>query len=215
MPKIITSREAAAMIKPSSRIMFGGFLAVGVAESVIDAIVEAGTSDLHAIIIASDYENRGFGKLVVNKQIKSVQASHFGTNKTIQSQMNNKEIEAEMIPQGTLMERVRARGAGLGGILTPVGIGTIVEKDKEKFIIEGKEYILERAISANFAVIKAYKADKYGNLIYNKTCRNSNPIMAMSGDVTIVEVDELVEKLDPEEVITPGIFIDYIVILKS
>ena len=189
MPKIVSSKEAVALIKPNSRIMFGGFLAVGAAECIIDALVEAGTKDLHAIVIASDYENRGVGKLVVNNQFKSVQASHFGTNKTIQAQMNNSQIEVEMVPQGTLIERIRAKGAGLGGILTPVGIGTIVEKDKEKIVIEGNEYLLEKAISADFAVIRAHKADKYGNLIYNKTARNSNPIMAMSGDITIVEVD--------------------------
>ncbi|MCL1827719.1 MAG: 3-oxoacid CoA-transferase subunit A [Candidatus Cloacimonetes bacterium] len=214
MPKIINSKEAAAMIRPNSRVMFGGFLAVGAADEIIDAIVEAGTTGLHAIIIASDYENRGFGKLVVKNQIKSAQASHFGTNKTIQAQMNAGEIEVEMIPQGTLMERVRAKGAGLGGILTPTGLGTIVEKDKEKFTIAGKEYLLEKPISADFALIRAAKADKYGNLVYNKTARNSNPIMAMSADITIAEVDEIVEELDPEEIVTPGIFIDYIVVRK-
>ena len=214
MPKVISRKEAVALIKPNSRIMFGGFLAVGAAEDIIDALVEAGTKDLHIIVIASDYENRGIGKLVVNNQIKSVQASHFGTNKTIQAQMNNNQIEVEMIPQGTLIERIRAKGAGLGGILTPVGIGTIVEKDKEKFLIEGKEYLLEKAISADFAVIRASKADKYGNLVYNKTSRNSNPIMAMSADITIVEVDEVVDELDPEVIVTPGIFIDYIVVHK-
>ena len=215
MPKIISSKEAVALIKENSRIMFGGFLAVGAAEDIIDALVEAGTKDLHAIMIASDYENRGVGKLVVNNQFKSAQASHFGTNKTIQAQMNNSQIEVEMVPQGTLIERIRAKGAGLGGVLTPVGIGTVVEKDKEKIVMEGKEYLLEKAIIADFAVIRAAKADKYGNLVYNKTARNSNPIMAMSAYITIVEVDEVVDELDPETVVTPGIFIDYIVIHKG
>ena len=215
MPKIISSNEVATLIKDNSRIMFGGFLAVGAAENIIDAIVEAGTKNLHAIVIASDYENKGVGKLVVKNQLKSVQASHFGTNKTIQTQMNNNEINIEMVPQGTLMERIRAKGAGLGGILTPTGIGTIVEEGKEKFFIDDKEFILEKAINADFAVIRAYKADKYGNLVYNKTARNSNPIMAMSADITIVEVDEIVDALNPEEIITPGVFIDYIVLHKD
>jgi 3-oxoacid CoA-transferase A subunit len=215
MPKVITSKEAAAMIKPHSRVMFGGFLAVGSAESIIDSLVESGTNYIHSISIASDYENRGIGKLYVGNQIKSAQVSHLGTNKTIQAQLNSGQIEVEMIPQGTIIERIRAKGAGLGGILTPVGIGTIVEKDKQKLNVEGVDYILEKPISADFAVIRAYKADKYGNLIYNKTARNSNPIMAMSAEITIAEVDEIVEVLSPEEIITPGIFVDYIVIHKE
>ena len=217
MSKIISSKEAAALIKPHSRVLFGGFLAVGFADNIVDALVEAGTKDLHLISIASDFEEKGVGKLVVNNQIKSAQVSHLGTNKTIQAQMNSAQIEVEIVPQGTLMERIRAKGAGLGGILTPTGVGTIVEEGKEKFHIEGKDFILEKAISADFAIIRAFKADKQGNLIYTKTARNSNPIMAMSGAVTIVEVDEIVEvgDLSPEEIITPGIFIDYLVLHKE
>jgi len=217
MPKIVTSKEAATLIKPDSRILFGGFLCVGCAENVIDSLVESGTKNLHLICIASDYENKGVGKLIVNNQIKSAQVSHLGTNKVMQAQMNSGQVEVEMVPQGTLMERIRAKGAGLGGILTPTGIGTIVEQGKEKFTIEGKDFILEKAINSDFAVIRAHKADKQGNLIYNKTARNSNPIMAMSADTTIVEVDEIVEigELSPEEIITPGIFVDYIVLHKE
>jgi len=217
MPKIISCNEAAQLIKPHSRILFGGFLAVGCAENIIDAIVDAKINNLHMIVIASDYENRGVGKLVVNNLIKSAQVSHLGTNKAIQDQMNKGQVEIEMVPQGTLMERIRATGAGLGGILTPTGVDTIVEKDKEKFNINGKDFILEKAIESDFAVIRAYKADKLGNLIYRKTARNSNPIMAMSAKTTIVEVDEIVEvgKLSPEEIITPGIFVDYIVLHKE
>jgi len=214
MPKIISSKVAADLIKPNSRILFGGFLAVGCAENVVDALVEAGTNDLHLIVIASDYENKGVGKLVANNQIKSAQLSHLGTNKATQAQMNSGQIEVEIIPQGTLMERIRAKGAGLGGILTPTGVGTIVEDGKEKFHLDDKVYILEKAISADFAVIRAFKADKHGNLIYKKTARNSNPIMATAADITIVEVDHIVEigELSPEEIITPGIFVDYIVL---
>ncbi|MCK9328965.1 MAG: 3-oxoacid CoA-transferase subunit A [Candidatus Cloacimonetes bacterium] len=217
MPKVISSKEAAQLLKPNNRICFGGFLAVGCAENIIDAIIEAQINDLHMIVIASDYENRGVGKLIVNKLIKSAQVSHLGTNKAIQEQMNKGEIDIEMVPQGTLMERVRATGAGLGGILTPTGVDTIVEKDKEKFNINGKDFILEKAIESDFAVIRAYKADKLGNLIYRKTARNSNPIMAMSAKTTIVEVDEIVEvgNLSPEEIITPGVFVDYIVVHKE
>lgn len=217
MYKLITAAEAAAMITPHSRIAIGGFLAVGAPEGLIDAIVAAGTKDLHIIVIASDYETRGIGKLVVNHQVKSAQVSHLGTNKEIQNQMNSGEISIELVPQGTLLERVRAFGAGLGGILTPTGLGTIVEEGKQIIAIDGKDYILEPAIQSDFAIIRAWKADTAGNLIYRKTARNSNPIMAMAGRVTIVEVDEIVEagQLDPELIVTPGVFVNYIVMSRE
>jgi 3-oxoacid CoA-transferase A subunit len=193
--------------------MCGGFLAVGCAEEIIDALVTAGTQDLHLIVIASDFENKGVGKLVVNNQIKSAQLSHLGTNKATQAQMNSGQMAIEIVPQGTLMERIRAAGAGLGGILTPTGLQTIVEEGKQKIEIDGAEYLIEKAITADFALIRAHKADTAGNLIYEKTARNSNPIMAMAATKTIVEVDEIVEigELSPEEIITPGIFVDFIV----
>ncbi|HNS83765.1 MAG TPA: CoA transferase subunit A [Candidatus Cloacimonas sp.] len=217
MVQIISPAEAAAMIKPGNRLAIGGFLAVGAPETIIDAMVENGNKDLHIIVIASDWEDRGVGKLVVNKMVKSAQVSHMGTNKAIQAQMNAGEIDIELVPQGTLMERVRAFGAGLGGILTPTGLGTIVAEGKQIITIEGKDYLLETAIPSDFALIKAHKADKLGNLTYRKTARNSNPIMAMAGKITIAEVDEIVEigELDPEEVITPGIFVNYLILAKE
>ena len=217
MVQIISAAEAAAMIKPGNRLAIGGFLAVGAPETIIDAMVENGNKDLHIIVIASDWEDRGVGKLVVNKMVKSAQVSHMGTNKTIQAQMNAGEIDIELVPQGTLMERVRAFGAGLGGILTPTGLGTIVAEGKQIITVEGKDYLLETAIPSDFALIKAHKADKLGNLTYRKTARNSNPIMAMAGKITIAEVDEIVEigELDPEEVITPGIFVNYLILAKE
>lgn len=217
MVQIISAAEAAAMIKPGNRLAIGGFLAVGAPETIIDAMVENGNKDLHIIVIASDWEDRGVGKLVVNKMVKSAQVSHMGTNKTIQAQMNAGEIDIELVPQGTLMERVRAFGAGLGGILTPTGLGTIVAEGKQIITVEGKDYLLETAIPSDFALIKAHKADKLGNLTYRKTARNSNPIMAMAGKITIAEVDEIVEigELDPEEVITPGVFVNYLVLAKE
>jgi len=213
MAKIISAQEAAQLIKPNDRIMFGSFLAVGCAEAIIDEIVKLGTKNLHLISIASDYETRGVGKLVVNELIKSAQVSHLGTNKAIQDQLNTGKIEVEMIPQGTLMERIRAKGAGLGGVLTPTGLGTIVEEGKQVLDIDGNSYILEKPIGADWAVIKAEKADKMGNLVYSKTARNSNPIMATAAEKVIVEVKEIVEigEINPEDVVTPGIFIDYIV----
>ena len=217
MVQIISAAEAAAMIKPGNRLAIGGFLAVGAPETIIDAMVENGNKDLHIIVIASDWEDRGVGKLVVNKMVKSAQVSHMGTNKAIQAQMNAGEIDIELVPQGTLMERVRAFGAGLGGILTPTGLGTIVAEGKQIITVDGKDYLLETAIPSDFALIKAHKADKLGNLTYRKTARNSNPIMAMAGKITIAEVDEIVEigELDPEEVITPGVFVNYLVLAKE
>lgn len=217
MVKIISAAEAAAMISEKSRLAIGGFLAVGAPETIIDALVEKGTRNLHMIVIASDWENRGVGKLVVNRLISSAQVSHLGTNKAIQAQMNAGEIAIELIPQGTLMERVRACGAGLGGILTPTGLGTVVQDGKQLITLEGKEYILEPAIHSDFALIRAHKADKIGNLTYRKTARNSNPIMAMAGKITIAEVDEILEigELDPEVVVTPGVFVNYLVLSKE
>ncbi|HOZ00945.1 MAG TPA: CoA transferase subunit A [Candidatus Syntrophosphaera sp.] len=217
MYKLITAEEAAAMIRPHSRVAIGGFLAVGAPETIIDAIVACGTKDLHIIVIASDWEKRGIGKLVVNHQVKSAQVSHMGTNKEIQAQMNSGEMAIEIVPQGTLMERVRAFGAGLGGVLTPTGLGTVVADGKQLINVDGKDYILETAIPSDFAIIRAWKADKAGNLIYRKTARNSNPIMAMAGKTTIVEVDEIVEigELDPEQIVTPGVFVNYILLSKE
>ena len=213
MAQQITATEAAAMIQPGSRLAIGGFLACGAPDTIIDAIVAQNIDHLHMIVIASDWETKGVGKLVVAKLIKSAQVSHLGTNKTIQAQMNAGEIAIELIPQGTLMERVRAFGAGLGGILSPTGLGTVVEEGKEIIRINGKDYILEPAIESDYALVKAWKADKMGNLVFRKTARNSNPIMAMAGKITIAEAEEIVEvgELDPEAIACPGVFVKYIV----
>ncbi len=213
MAKVISAAEAAAMIPNGSRVAIGGFLAVGAPEGIIDAIVERGVKDIHMIVIASDWENRGVGKLVVAQLVKSAQVSHLGTNKAIQAQMNAGQVDIELVPQGTLMERIRAFGAGLGGILTPTGIGTVVEDGKQIIDLDGKCYILEAAIPADFALVKAWKADKMGNLVFRKTARNSNPIMAMAGRITIAEAEEIVEigELDPEAIACPGVFVNHIV----
>ncbi len=213
MPIFTDCKKAVELIKPGSSIAFGTFLAVGAAQSLIDALVEVGTGDLHMIAIATDYEDKGVGKLIANKQVKSVQASHIGTNKATQAQMRDNEIKIELVPQGTLLERLRAAGSGLGGILTPTGIGTIVEEGKQILELNGENYLLELPIKPDFAFIKAKKADRFGNLIYSKTARNANPVMAMAADITIVEADEILEDetIPPEDVITPGIFVDYVV----
>lgn len=217
MKQILSASEAVKLIKPNDRLLIGGFLAVGAPETLIDELVSQGTKDLHIVVIASDWETRGIGKLVVSHQVKSAQVSHLGTNKEIQKQMNAGEIQIELVPQGTLMERVRAFGAGLGGVLTPTGIGTVVEENKQIIEINDKSYLLETAIESDYALVRAWKADKAGNLIYRKTAQNSNPIMAMAGKTTIVEVDEILEigGLDPEQVVTPGVFVDYLVLSKE
>ncbi len=217
MAQIITAHEAVNMVNEGSRILFGGFLAVGATENLIDALVSKGTKNLHLVAICTDYVDRGCGILIANKQVKSVQSSHIGTNKATQEQYNNGEISVEFVPQGTLIERIRAAGSGLGGILTPTGIGTVVEKGKQIIDVKGKKYILEEPIFGDFAFIRARKSDKFGNLIFDKTARNSNPIMASAAETTIVEVDEIVEvgEIHADEIQCPGIFTDYIVKHKN
>jgi acetate CoA/acetoacetate CoA-transferase alpha subunit len=213
MPKIISGKEAANLIKPDQKLMVGGFLVVGSPQYLIDCIIEKGVKDLSLVVIATDYDDRGIGKLVTSKQVKALQVSYIGSSKNSQIQYKNGDIQIEFVPQGILMERIRAAGAGLGGIYSPVGVGTVVAEGKETLEENGKTYILERPISADFAIIHAKKADKAGNLIYHKSARNCNPVMAMGAKQTIVEVDEIVEsgEIDPDEVITPGIYVDYIV----
>ncbi len=214
MPEIITAQRAAKLIKEGNSIMFGGFLGVGCTENIIAALHDLGTGNLEMIVIATDYEDRGVGILVANKQISRVKASHIGTNKASQAQMNSGELEVSLIPQGTLLEQIRAAGAGLGGVLTPTGLGTVVAEGKQVLGIEGKQYLLEKPLSADFAFIRAAKADRYGNLVYNKTARNSNPVMATAAKTTIAEIDEIVDvgEISPEDVVTPGVFVDYLVL---
>lgn len=215
MPKIISASEAASMVKKGDRIMFGGFLAgCGSPETIIDNLIIQNTKELHLISICTDYPDKGVGKLVSNKQIKSAQTSHIGTNPATQEQFKSGEMEIEFVPQGTFIERIRAYGAGLGGILTPVGLNTIVEENKQIIEIDGNNFILEKPIKADIVLLRATKADTSGNLTYTKSAKNSNPIMAMAPCTTIVEVDEIVEagKLNSEEIVTPGLFIDYIVL---
>ncbi|MEA1972180.1 MAG: CoA transferase subunit A [Candidatus Cloacimonadota bacterium] len=213
MPKIISVKDAAKMIKPHDRLMCGTFLVAGVAQNLIDALVEENTKDIHLIAISTDFDTSGVGVLVANKQIKSAQISHIGTNKASQAQNKSGETDFELIPQGTLLERIRCAGAGLGGILSPTGIGTIVEEGKKIISVKGKDYMLEEPIEADFGFIRAKKADKYGNLVYDKVARNANPVMAMTAKTVIVEVDEIVEigEIKSEDVVTPGIFVDYLV----
>jgi len=212
--KVITHDEAINFIKSGMTIMIGGFLGVGTPEGIIDKIVENRIDNLTVIANDTATPERGIGKLIVNKLCKKVIVSHIGTNPETQRQMIAGELEVELVPQGTLAERVRAGGAGLGGILTPTGVGTIVENGKQIIEIEGKKYLLELPLKADVALIKAKKCDYYGNLVYNFTAENFNPLMAMAAELVIVEVEEIVPvgAIAPNEVRTPGVLIDYVVV---
>lgn len=217
---IVSAAEAVADIKDGSVLMLGGFLGVGTPDSLVKALLEKGTKDLTLIendtgIYKADtgFANGG-AAFVVNKRVKKVISTHIGTNKETGRQMNEAEIEVELVPQGTLAERIRAAGTGLGGVLTPTGLGTEVEEGKQIIEVNGKKYLLEEALFADVAFIKAKYADKAGNLIYSKSARNFNPLMAMAAKYVVVEAEEIVEigKLDPDYVMTPSIFIDKIVL---
>lgn len=213
MNKVISLKEAIDHVKDGMTIMIGGFLGCGNPHRLVDALVEKGVKDLTLICNDSSFPDIGVGKLVVNKQIKKLIASHVGTNPETGRQMNSGEMEVELVPQGTLAEQIRAAGAGLGGFLTPTGVGTVVETGKEKMVIDGKEYLLELPIRADIALIAGETVDKYGNIVYFGATRNFNHLMATAADIVIVEAEKVVEvgDLDPNDVVTPGIFIDYIV----
>ena len=201
------------MVKENMAVMVGGFLGCGTPQSLVDEVLAGGTKDLTLICNDTAFPDAGVGKLIVNKQFKKIIVSHIGTNPETGRQMNAGELDVDLVPQGTLAERIRSAGFGLGGILTPTGVGTPVESGKQKLTIEGKDYLLELPLKADVALIKAYKADKAGNLVYRCAARNFNPLMATAATVVIVEAQQIVEtgEIDPDEVMTPGIFVNYLV----
>lgn len=209
--KLIDTNQFKTHLQDNLTIMVGGFMAVGTSEILIDAIIEANVRDLTVICNDAGLPDKGVGKLIKNNQVKKLIASHVGLNPLVAEKMSANTLEVELVPQGTLAERIRAGGAGLGGILTPTGIGTIVEENKEKIIVDGKEYLLEKPLKADLAILRGSIVDKYGNVIYNATTRNFNPIMAMAAEKVFVEAVELVEEIDPNFVMTPHILVDYIV----
>jgi len=213
MNKLISMDQAIGHIKDGMTIMIGGFLGVGNPNKIIDAIIEKGIKDLTIIANDTSFPEIGLGKLIVNKRVKKAIVSHIGTNPETGRQMNAGETEVVLVPQGTLAEQVRAGGAGLGGILTPTGLGTVVEEGKKKIEVDGKEYLLETALKADVTIILGSIVDKKGNIFYNKSTRNFSPLMATAGDTVIVEAEKIVEvgEIDPNHVMTPGIFVDYIV----
>lgn len=213
MNKIISLDEAVSYIEDGMTLMIGGFLACGTPEKLIDKLVEKGVKDLTLIANDTSFVDKGIGKLIVSKQFKKVMVSHIGTNKETGRQMNDGETEVVLVPQGTLAEQVRAGGVGLGGILTPTGIGTIVEEGKELITVDGQTFILEKPLRADVALIFGNVVDKKGNIAYKGTTRNFNPLMAMAADRVIVEAESIVEvgDIDPNHVVTPGIFVHHIV----
>lgn len=213
MNKLISVEEAVDKVKDGMTLMIGGFLGVGTPETIVDALVAKNVKNLTIIANDTSFVDKGLGKLIANKQVKKVIASHIGTNKETGRQMNEGEILVELVPQGTLAEQVRAGGAGLGGVLTPIGIGTVVEDGKRKIEVDGKDYLLEKPLRADIALVFGTKVDKKGNTFHNATTRNFNPLMAMAADMVIMEAQELVEvgAIDPHYVMTPGVFVHYIV----
>jgi acetate CoA/acetoacetate CoA-transferase alpha subunit len=210
--KMISLEEISSILTDGMTIMAGGFMGVGTPQDLVTAMLEANVKDITLIANDTAFIESGVGPLIVNNRVKKVIASHIGTNPETGKQMIAGELEVELVPQGTLAERVRAGGSGLGGVLTPTGVGTVVEEGKEKIIVDGREYLLEKPLRAEVALLKAYKADQAGNLIYHRSARNFNPLMALAADLVIVQVEQIVEigEIDPDEVMTPGILVDKI-----
>ena len=211
--KFITAEEAASMVKDGMTVMIGGFLAVGSPTSIINKMVESGVKNLTIICNDTAFPDKGIGLLVANKQVKKIITSHIGTNPSTIEQLNNKEIEIEFNPQGNLAERIRCAGAGLGGALTPTGIGTIVQDGKQIVNVDGIDYILEKPLRADIALIGASVSDTIGNLTYKGSSQNFNPIMATAAKVVVVEAEEVVEvgQICPDNVRTQSIFVTHIV----
>lgn len=210
--KIISPREGAMLIKEGSSLMIGGFLKCGSPKLVIDEIIKNKTGNLTLIANDTSFCDSDKGLLIANRLVSKAIVTHIGMNPETGNQMHEGTLAVELVPQGTLAERIRAGGAGLGGVLTPTGIGTIVEEGKQKITLDGKDYLLETALKADIALIYATKADKYGNLSFEGTTRNFNTVMATAAACVIVEVEEMVDLLPPNDIIVPGLFIDYIVL---
>lgn len=212
MAKRIALQEAVDMIHDGMTVMMGGFLGVGSAHQLIDALVAKGVKNLTIISNDTAYPDQAHGKLVANHQVKKVIATHIGTNAETINQKNSGELEVELVPQGTLAECIRAAGAGLGGVLTPTGLGTIVAEGKQVVNVDGKDYLLEKPVRADVALIGASVVDESGNCVYLGTTQNFNPMMATAADLVIVEAEKVVPtgQISPEAVHTPNIFVDFI-----
>ena len=209
-----SKRMSLAELRPHFRdgmsILFGGFMGVGTPDGIVRAILDSGVGNLTLIGNDTATPDTGIGALIVARRVGKIIASHIGTNPETGRQMIAGEIDVELVPQGTLAERIRCGGAGLGGVLTPTGVGTVVEDGKTKLTFDGIDYLVERPIRADLAILKAHRADGMGNLVYRRAARNFNPIMALAADFVVAETDELVPpgEIDPDLVMTPGVLVN-------
>jgi acetate CoA/acetoacetate CoA-transferase alpha subunit len=215
--KIVTMEEALEHISDGCTLMYGGFGGVGTPPTLVQGILAKGVKEMTLIGNDTGFPDIGIGRLVTAERAKKVIASHIGSNPNAGRLMTEGKLQVEFSPQGTLAERIRAGGVGLGGIFVDVGIGTIAEEGKDKIVIEGKEYLVETALTAEVSIVHAKKADSLGNLVYDKTACNFNPLVAMAGAFTIAEVEEIVPvgELDPECIATPGIYVDMVIPTKG
>ena len=206
------AEEAINGIKDGSTLILGGFGLCGIPENSITALQKSGVKNLTCVSNNAGVDDFGLGLLLQTKQIKKMLSSYVGENDLFEKQYLSGELEVELVPQGTLAERMRAGGAGIPAFYTPTGVGTLVAKEKETREFNGKPYVLENAIVGDYAFVKAWKGDKFGNLVFRKTARNFNPMCAMAGKITVAEVEELVEigEIDPDHVHTPGVFVQKI-----
>jgi 3-oxoacid CoA-transferase subunit A len=214
MNKVVaTAADAVAVIPDGATIMVGGFGLCGVPEDLINALHARGTKDLTIISNNAGTDGFGLGILLKARRIRKMISSYIGENREFERQCLSGEVEVDLVPQGTLSERIRAAGAGIGGFFTPTGYGTIVAEGKETRVIDGRPYVFEKPLHADFAFVKAFRGDRAGNLVYRRTARNFNPMMATAARVTIAEVEHLVEPgaIDPDHVVTPGVFVRRVV----
>lgn len=215
--KLTTIDAFSRHLRDGMRIMVGGFMGVGTPPALIQAILDAGVKDLTLIANDTAFPTTGLGPLISHKRVKTVITSHIGLNPETGRQMLASELEVELVPQGTLIERIRSGGSGLGGVLTRTGLGTVVEQGKQRVSVNGEDYLLELPLRADMAILGAYQADKAGNLRYRLSTRNFNPIIALAADLVFAEVSEVVEigQLDPDLVMTPAALVDGFVVNKG
>ncbi|WP_274880027.1 MULTISPECIES: CoA transferase subunit A [Vibrio] len=214
MKKAATTEQIESLLHDGMTIMIGGFMATGAPERLIDLLIKKDIKNITLISTDTGSPGRGSSRLIAEKRVKKLYASHIGTNPETGKQMNEGTLEVELVPQGTLAERIRSAGAGLGGVLTPTGLGTIVAENKRLIEVDGKQYLLEMPLKADLALIRGSKVDRRGNVFYSKTTQNFNPLMATAAETVVVEPEQIVElgDIEPEAVHTPSLYVDYILV---
>lgn len=212
--KAATTEQIESLLHDGMTIMIGGFMATGAPERLIDLLIKKDIKNITLISTDTGSPGRGSSRLIAEKRVKKLYASHIGTNPETGKQMNEGTLEVELVPQGTLAERIRSAGAGLGGVLTPTGLGTIVAENKRVIEVDGKQYLLEMPLKADLALIRGSKVDRRGNVFYSKTTQNFNPLMATAAETVVVEPEQIVElgDIEPEAVHTPSLYVDYILV---